>query len=162
MDLESELEENKELYARFGLAVYLAQLTEYALITLMVASRLSQRGHLTRNEVNSVTQRASRKTLGILIRDLKRHIVVPVTLARDLYKAIELRNRLVHRYFRQREVEMVTPEGRGAMIEELKEWRDFLEDVNETLDKMTQDMMAEQGVTEEVIAAEMERLVEGA
>ncbi len=160
--MESEPEENKEVYARFGLAVYFAQLTEYSLMTLMVASRLSQRGRMTRNEVNSLMQRASRKTLGILIRDLKRQIVVPGTLARDLYKAIDLRNRLVHRYFRDRAVEIVTPEGRAGMVEELDEWRDFLEGVNETLEGITLEIMAEQGITEGVIAAEMERLVEGA
>ena len=56
----------------------------------------------------------------------------------------------------------MTPEGRAGMVEELDEWRDFLEGVNETLEGITLEIMAEQGITEGVIAAEMERLVEGA
>ena len=56
---------------------------------------------------------------------------MPPSLAKDLYAAIEVRNRLVHRYFRERAVEIVTPPGRAEMIRELNEWRDLLEDVNE-------------------------------
>ena len=40
--------------------------------------------------------------------------------------------------------------------------RHLLEGVNETLERITLDIMAEQGITEGAIAAEMERLVEGA
>ena len=42
-----EAEEIKEVYARFGLTVYFAQLTEYALMALMVAARLIERGTLS-------------------------------------------------------------------------------------------------------------------
>ena len=40
--------------------------------------------------------------------------------------------------------------------------RHLLEGVNEILERITLDIMVEQGITEGVIAAEMERLVEGA
>jgi hypothetical protein len=40
-------EETREVYARYGLAMYFAQVVEHAIVNLMIALRLPERGALT-------------------------------------------------------------------------------------------------------------------
>ena len=41
-------EETREVYARYGLAMYFAQVVEHAIVNLMIALRLPQREALTK------------------------------------------------------------------------------------------------------------------
>jgi hypothetical protein len=52
-------EETREVYARYGLAMYFAQVVEHAIVNLMIALRLPQREALTKEDLTSSWMRHS-------------------------------------------------------------------------------------------------------
>src|SRR6266498_4211671 len=62
-------EETREIYARYGLAMYFAQVVEHAIVNLMVALRLPERGRLTVADIDELMNQAFGMTFGALRPD---------------------------------------------------------------------------------------------
>jgi hypothetical protein len=90
-------EETREVYARYGLAMYFAQVVEHAIVNLMIALRLPQREALTKGDIDQFMDEAFSMTFGRLLKELRRMGQSTQFLQRDLDQARDMRNWLAHR-----------------------------------------------------------------
>lgn len=157
-----EEEQVKESYAYFGLAVYFAQVIEHGLVNLVLLAKKLRGEVATRADVDAVDEREFSKTLGKILHDRKAILTFDPQLEADLRKALRIRNDLCHQYFRRNAAALCTVKGRAAAIEQLKQIRDFLMDVDVRLDGLQEKFLADFGLTREHIEAEHRRMVEEA
>jgi hypothetical protein len=101
----------RDTYAHFGLALYQAQVLEHGIVNAMVYARLPDRHRIRRSEIDAFMGRQFEKTLGALLRELEKYVIVRPELAADLAKALRMRNHLAHEYFRERAATFMTNEG---------------------------------------------------
>ena len=95
------------------------------------------------------------KTLGRMAQGLEE--ALPPTLEDRLTRAVEIRNWLAHRYFRERASEILSVRGREVMISELQERADFLQVLDGEFTGLMEKWLSRMGVSSEDIRAEMQR-----
>lgn len=96
-----------------------------------------------------------KKTLGKLAKDLRERTHLSVDLEEKLREAVELRNWLAHRYFAERDRDILTEEGKEKMITELQDCADFFSSLDTELSESLKAWMHSNGVSEEKIQEEM-------
>jgi hypothetical protein len=152
-------EETREVYAGYGLAMYFAQVVEHAIVNLMIALRLPERGVLTKRDIDQFMDEAFTMTFGRLLKELRRMDQPTHLLQRDLDQARDVRNWLAHRYFRDRSVQFMSPAGRAAMLEELGDATNLFLQVNEGLERLSAEVRAANNVSEDAVHQEYEQLL---
>jgi hypothetical protein len=152
-------EETREVYARYGLAMYFAQVVEHAIVNLMIALRLPQRGTLTKGDIDQFMDEAFAMTFGRLLQELRRMGQSTHFLQRDLDQARDTRNWLAHQYFRDRAVQFMSPAGRVVMLQELDDATNLFLEVNEKLERLSAEVRASSKIGEDAIRQEYERLL---
>jgi hypothetical protein len=152
-------DETREVYARYGLAIYFAQVVEHAVVNLMIALRLPERGGLTQRDIDQFMDEAFAMTFGRLAKELRRMGQPTRLVERDLNQARDLRNWLAHRYFRDRAVQFMSPAGRAAMLEELDDATNSFLRVNESLERLSAEIRAANNVSEDAVRQEYGQLL---
>ena len=156
-DLPVEAQQNREVFARFGLAMYRAQCLERQ-IKLMFATMYNQ-GFLQAPPADRdlfLDEKSIKKTLGQMEKKLKSKASLSPTLKTRLAEAVELRNWLAHDYFRVREREMLALEGREKMISELQEKADWLQELDREFTDILKNWLCIMGISKEEIESEIE------
>jgi hypothetical protein len=148
----------RDTYARYGLAMYQAQVLEHGIVNAMVYARLPDRHRITRGEIEAFMGRKFERTLGALLRELERCDRVP-RLAADLARALRMRNRLAHEYFRERAVTFMTNEGCLTMIQDLQRCQALFGDVATRLGDLVRPIGERFGITEDAVAAACETMI---
>jgi hypothetical protein len=127
-NLDEEGTQIRDVYAHYGLAMYLAQCLEHGIVLALVYTKLlpqvrSEAKAVETFPVSEFEQRFDifmddhfELTMGSLISRLRTSSKLAVTFDTDLSKARELRNFLVHRYFRERAEEFISRIGRHSML----------------------------------------------
>lgn len=146
----------KEVYAHFGLAIYLAQCLEQSIyIHLMFfdffprnISRIRTQD-LWQQEIESYEAQELSKTMGQLIQRLKDAGQLTDDIASALASALKQRNRLAHHYFSEKSITFMTESGRNIMIAELQSIQEQFRAVAEMLDTITMPVAERYGFTEE-------------
>ncbi len=156
--MDKDDEQVREVFARFGLAIYTAQVLEEAIVNLMVASRLPQRSTVTVREIDELISGQHKKTLGLLIRDLDQD-TASGDWGERLASALQIRNTLAHGYFHKHAVAFTRHSGRVGMIAELETLQEELENACTSVEEITHERARLHGVTREDIASEMARLL---
>ena len=156
-DLPVEAQQKREVFARFGLAMYRAQCLERQ-IKLMFVSMYNQKflqvPPTGRNPF--LDEESIRKTLGQIKKELKEKASLSPTLETRLAEAVNLRNWLAHDYFRVREREMLALEGREKMISELQEKADWLQELDREFTDILKNWLCIMGISKEEIESEIE------
>jgi hypothetical protein len=144
-DLDEESAQIRDVYAHFGLAVYLAQCVEHGIVIALLYTKLipGEHSRAKSGKAFSATDFERRfdvfmdkqfeETMGGLISRLLKSATLPAGFDIQLIKAKEVRNFLIHRYFRERAEEFVSRTGRQAMLIELKEAQELFEAVDAQL-----------------------------
>jgi hypothetical protein len=156
----TEDEHVRETYAHFGLALYMAQVLEHALVNAMSAAERAAGRRLALADIDSFMSQRFEETLGRLIRDLRKYVPVGDELSSILAKSLRTRNWLAHAYFRERAVEFTSEAGRNRMIEELEQAVDLFSLADRTLDKAVDPLRLRLDLTADKINAEVEALLE--
>ncbi|UWX03484.1 hypothetical protein H1235_10165 [Pseudoxanthomonas sp. NC8] len=151
---EDHGEQVKEIYARFGLAIYQAQCLEHGLVNALVMLDLipnERHKAKSRSEweglVDSFMDSKFELTLGRLIKALAAVTAVPDNLGQNLASALKLRNYLAHHYFRERSEAFVSAAGRRRMFDELVEWHGQLSKADDELSLVVAPAAARAGLT---------------
>jgi hypothetical protein len=152
-------DETREVYARYGLAMYFAQVVEHAIVNLMIALRLPERGALTERDIDEFRDEAFAMTFGRMLKELRRMGQPTQFVQRDLDQARNTRNWLAHRYFRDRAVQFMSPAGRAIMLQELDDATNLFLQVNESLERLSAEVRAVNNVGEDAIRQEYEQLL---
>lgn len=155
--------EDREIFALAGAALYQAQCLEHEIInSLGLAAILpywtTRKWPKSRAEyqthVDKIWDENYECTLGQLLSSLRQSgIAIPTTLEALLRDSLERRNRLVHRYFRERAYDWFTSDGRSSMAAELKSMEELFSAADRALQEVTSKMSRIMGITEEKIKA---------
>ena len=126
--LPLDAHQKREVFARFGLAMYYAQCLEQQL-GLMLASMYNRQFFEVIPEArDAFFDRELSKTLGRMVKALKKNTIeIPSTLEERLTEALKIRNGLAHGYFYKRSAAILSLQGRENMISELQERVDFFQ-----------------------------------
>ncbi len=159
----------KEVYARFGLAVYFAQVLEHGIVNaLVILDLVPSRRHLAlcaddwEREVDGFMDRHFQATMGRLMKNLRDTTKVGDDLEQLLSEALRKRNWLVHDFFRERVSEFMTSQGREQMIAEVDACRDLFQSADMRLGEIVAPLRRKAGLTDELLAMEYERLLKEA
>ena len=153
-NLPFDARQRREVFARFGLAIYYAQCLEQQ-IGMMLASMYNREFlEVQPKDRDGLFEREIAKTLGRMARDLETRAGISQALNERLCRAVEIRNWLAHDYFYQRMSEINSLEGRETMITELQEKADFLQELEQEFTDIMYKWMKQLGITKEVIEEE--------
>ena len=153
----------KEVYAKFGLAVYLAQVLEHGLANALVSAELIPRRAFKsvpkeqwEIEFSALLDLQFQQTLGRLIHSLKKATTVPVDLEILLTEALEKRNFLTHHFFRERAEVFMSHEGREQMIAELQSAQKLFEHADERLCAVERPLREKYGLSDKKLKPYMD------
>ena len=132
-DLDVESSQIKDVYAQYGLAMYLAQCLEHGIVLGLIYAKLLPDELGMPRTAGPDSIRAFEKrfdvfmdehfemTMGALFSRLQKTATLPSTFDVEFTKARKLRNFLAHSYFRERAEDFISKAGRTAMLAELEE-----------------------------------------
>ena len=110
----------KEVCARFGLCVYLSQLCETRLITILTTLKTADSQQPTRQTFDALYLNHERLTFGNLLNELLKCGVLSDDLLKQLRDGKNERDQLAHRFFRDHDMNFVTVGGCHLMLEILE------------------------------------------
>lgn len=148
----------REVYARFGLAVYCGQCVERQLGMVLATVYGDLSAIETKDDFDVALDKEFAKTMGQMTRDLAKAVKLPAAFEGRLRHAVRERNRLVHPFFWDRAATFVSADGREAMIAELQEAADFLCDFGDELKEIHQCWLDKFGISTERVRQAVARL----
>lgn len=160
-ELPFEAQQRREVFARFGLAMYFAQCLERQIGFLLATMYNQEFLQVPPEERDAFFDREAAKTLGRMKRDLGKKTYLSTTLESRLHEAVKLRNWLAHRYFGERDLNITTPEGREQMIFELQEKADFLKELDREFTQLLLQWFYSKGGSKEEFKLELAKYLRG-
>ena len=145
-DIEPGAWLSREVFARFGLAIYASQVLEHGIVNLVVWSGLRDGRYRAYEETEAANTELFKLTMGKVKQALVSRRPDVAHLDELLIRAVRLRNFLAHEYFRQRAAAALTEAGKNQMIEELKKAAAFFEDVDARLEPLTMQIIEATGI----------------
>jgi len=157
-NLDDESGQIRDVYAHYGLAMYLAQCLEHGIVLALVYAKLLPQVRLEAKAAGNFTIHEFERrfdvfmddhfelTMGGLISRLRNSSKLAATFDADLSKARELRNFLAHRYFRERAEEFISRMGRHSMLAELQDAQRLFEQVDEELKTAADSLASATGI----------------
>jgi len=138
----------KEVYAFYGLAAYMSQVVEKALVSLL--SVLEAEGlAVTRAEYDALFSRVDARTFGQLLRRAKTLLSLSPDVEAVLARALETRNHLAHQFFADHAAAFTTDVGRVQMIKELRGTTELFHRAEDIIAVVFQPLMKRRGMTPE-------------
>ena len=138
----------REVYARFGLAYYHAEVLYRGLCNLYCLSQTPPTGPVTRYRAEEHLRTASEMTLGQLLPRLQT-ILPPLLLAR-LAGALDRRNFIAHHFWFARIHLMPTLNGIKSMLAELEQDTELFKELDREVEKISDPLHARLGLTPEL------------
>ena len=159
-DLPTDAHLRREAFAHFGRTMYYAQCLEQQLGIMLTYMYNQQFFEVPPERRDAIYDKELKKTLGQMVKDIQKKTIVPPALNQRLEKAVDIRNRLAHKYFYERSRHIHFIEGMEEMISELQEMTEFLDELDQELTDIMQKFMEKDfGITKEHIQAEKARFI---
>lgn len=144
----------REVYSRYGLAMYQAQVLEHGMVNAVIVARMlpTMHGHPDRVAWEEAFDRAYdtelAKTFGNML-----HALAAVGLPDDLMDKLRIakveRDRLAHRFFREHDEAFLGRSGRTAMIAECERAIEAFAAVDADLEEFMRPQRERHGITAE-------------
>ncbi|MDO8684091.1 MAG: hypothetical protein Q7N50_11485 [Armatimonadota bacterium] len=161
-ELDTNAQQRRETFARYGLAMYQAQCVEKS-IAILVSNVFNEEFLPSGPDHREIIQeKVFAKTLGHLLSYLRKQIAVPPNLDHNLAEALRKRNWLAHEYFWDRAAELLTIPGREKMIDELTMLSEFFSKLDSHLTLTYEKWARKVGITEELVEKELKALIQSA
>ncbi len=151
--MNDESEVRKDVFAWFGSTAYAAQCFEVELCILLLLVRRLNEPSITPEELEIVDTKLSRGTLGTLLRELKKHLVIHPDFQKMLDGYLDKRNFLMHYFFFDHAGDLLAPDGCKKMIEQLKDHYASLKEADAIAQSMSRNMRKHLGISEEEVQA---------
>ena len=150
---EPDGDDDKEVFAFFGLAAYCAQVLEQGLINPLVGLQLANLSPVTREEFESAFEKADKRTMGRVLKAIGKHVQMPTDTERLLGRALDGRNDLCHTFFRRHDENMLSRSGR-KMIAELRQLTALFQRADQ-FDEMSATLFDRIGIPRQLVEAEI-------
>ncbi len=159
---EDENGKSRLIYAYFGLAIYFAQCLEQTFTNMIWIDRVFKKKVKFQNEINEIIDAVenSKKTMGVLIREVKTEYSLPENLVVDLKKVLDTRNYLAHKFFKEQVQKFHTELGKKEMLKYFCDFIDDSKEVDNELNNYYCHYTKKLGLTEERIRELIEILKE--
>jgi hypothetical protein len=152
----------KEAYAFFGLASYLAQVLERSAINFALVLQLPEVNLVTRELYESINEALEKKTFGQLLKSCQKEYEIPETSKKVIFEALDLRNELTHRFFYKHSENFISEKGRVEMMKELQVIMGKFREADQALESIYLPIFDKYGVTEEYLTKEYESMMQSA
>ena len=160
MSLSPEAEQSRDVYAHAGLALYWAQCFEMSLENfLVIHARLSDHS-ITLVELESYEEDVQRKTLGELLQEVRQRASFDSSAEKAIGDALQKRNYLAHRFFKDRAVDFLSADGKSRMVSELQDLQQCFQIADTVASAIAQATGKLLGVRDEMMEQEMKRLAQ--
>jgi hypothetical protein len=154
---DMQASQNREMFARFGLAIYHLQCVERSLAMWIAFSNTRNR-HISGDQLDYEMSEEFQRTLGqIVLRldDLPEKL--PAAIIDRLPTALKYRNHLVHDYWWEKAAYPLSEKGRLTVINEQQTYIDFFEELDRLLSAEYEPLVRERGID---LGAALDRLLE--
>lgn len=149
----------REVCAKYGHAMYLAQCFETGLVNLLICLKFKDKDEITKFDIDSFMDKNYKKTLGGLIISLRKSMEVPKDLETELDELLKIRNCLAHQYFRVKAIDFTKNDGRQHMLSELESLILKFEKGDKKIDLIVSTISEQYGITDEIISKKVEELL---
>lgn len=156
--LDTECYRCKDIYAYFGLTMFHIQCLERTLSMLSATVYNSNVNLINRPQFDCLLEANFGKTLGQLIKNIKRSVDLPDGFENKLSEALKKRNFLTHNYFWERSLKFSHKRGQEEMIEELSKSCVYFEELDQELEIVLRKWMNCRGINKESITKIMDKL----
>lgn len=158
----------REVYSRYGLAMYMAQVLEHGMVNALVVMRTlpTMRSHDDAPSWHASFDNAYRtglaRTYGNMLQQLVSLERFPTKLLERLKAAKEDRDILAHRFFWQNDLAFLNRDGRTSMIAWCQARIELFTALSDDLDAFLAPIQAQYGITQERIDRVFEQSLEEA
>ncbi len=135
------------IYAEFGAAVHDTQVLEFGLVLLMALATRYDDAHFTKEAVRALSSAHAGQTLGELFRVVRKQEYFTSPERKAIHKAIRLRNELVHRFMVNRVEQVLSPEGRKGLLEEIRAIREAVQSADRIIASLIDRYLEEYGTS---------------
>ena len=143
------------MYARYGLAMYFAQVVEAGVKNGLAMAELSSAAFATIDDFDESFSRNFKTVLGKLIQRLEPFLGQNHQLGEDLRLALAMRNQLAHHFFWDHAVDVTSREGRERMIAECDAAVGLFQEVEASLGTVVRAYSESIGTSPELLAARL-------
>ena len=150
----------REVYSRYGLAMYQAQVLEHGMVNAVIIARMlpTMKNHGNRSAWEEAFDRAYdvelAKTFGNMLRALE-PLQLPDDLMAQLRAAKIERDHLAHRFFREHDEDFLGRAGRTRMISVCEDIIERFAAIDAELESVMQPLRERHGITAEWIETHM-------
>ncbi|MEO1151476.1 MAG: hypothetical protein AAFW83_10890 [Pseudomonadota bacterium] len=154
----------REVYARYGLAMYTAQTLEHGMVnalmgfTMLPSAKDFAHRQSWETSVDEYYESEFSKTFGKLVRALSDIKNIPNNLIERLCEANRVRNMLAHAFFREYADQFLSTHGRKEMIGCCENAIATFQNADEALDTLVKPIYEKYGITEGMLEKEFKRL----
>lgn len=124
----------REMYARYGLAMYFAQVVEAGIKNALVMAELADAKFATVEDFDVAAATNFKTVLGRLVEKIKPFLADDEPLVDDLRLALMTRNQLVHHFFWDHAPKATTWDGRERMMRECDAATELFQDTSTRLE----------------------------
>ena len=153
--INTESAQIKEVFARYGLAMYHAQCLERQLAFILMSKHIPDPTKSSEMAIDTIFERLFSLTLGQLVSEIASLTELSEDEKEHLCKALAKRNWLTHHYFWERSVDLLTESGRDLMIEELQEAAYQFETLDDLFTSRWMKWAGTFGITDELLEKEV-------
>ncbi len=143
-----ESEKAKEIYARFGLCVYIFQVFEHQLLNMLLIKARAEKIDMSSQEYDNIFYSYNDKTMGKLIEKVVELYEISETVRQKLWDIHKKRNYYVHHYFKDHSEYFFSEEKQIKMLEEIITTTEEVEKLDASLEEFTQPLMDKINVNE--------------
>ena len=159
-EIADDGEQEREVYARFGLAAYWAQVFERGMMNLIVISELADGSAAsTWQSFDSRFDDLAARTAGRLVMLARDGVRLPDADIALCSGAVVARNRLLHHFFWDYAVDFMTTPGRQRMVDDADRCRDLFVRAEGATIRMLHEVGAAVGLTPERIQKMADRML---
>jgi hypothetical protein len=147
----------REVYSRFGLAMFMAQVLEHGMVNALLVLRLmpTMKDHADRSSWDEAFDRffdaELAKTFGNMVRALEQTGAFAPDLIARLGTAKVQRDHLAHRFFREHDLNFMTRPGRTKMIAECEVLIELFKGIDREVESLVAPQRERFGITSEWI-----------
>ena len=157
--MEASSDQVKEVYTRFGLAYYYAEVLHRGLCILYALSRVPKEGGLIRPRFEEHLSDAFSSTLGRIVNWVIP--ILPSDMIPRLQAALDHRNFLAHHFWYERIHLVTTSAGVSQLINELSTYEDTFRALDGEIDKCVEPFMSGVGVTDDMVREALASVLRG-
>lgn len=136
----------REVYAYFGLCIYLSQVFETGLINILTALETAVSKKPTPQIFESLYSKHQTFTFGRLLNSLSVHCAIPDDLMREVRELKAVRDHLAHQFFRDHDLDFMSIGGCYVMIEILEAHRARFKALDERVSALQAEAFSKIGI----------------